>query len=171
MKKLFIISIFFLVYSFNSYADNVYFIDFTKVLNTSKPGAEAQKKLKQKVVSETKKFNTLEQDIRKKESKIISLKKEISTEDYRKKVESLRKEVGELQKNKQNSFSNIAKSRNAAKDNLIKALKPVIKNYMSENKISMVLDKKGVILGDQTLEITDQIISILNKNLPSLNIN
>ena len=42
---------------------------------------------------------------------------------------------------------------------------------MEENNIRMVLDKKAVILGDSTLEITDQIIAILNKELPSLKIN
>ena len=33
---------------------------------------------------------------------------------------------------------------------------------MEDNKIRIVLDKKGVILGDKTLEITDKIIAILN---------
>jgi len=42
---------------------------------------------------------------------------------------------------------------------------------MEENNIRLVLDKKSVILGDTTLEITDQIITILNKELPSIKIN
>ena len=42
---------------------------------------------------------------------------------------------------------------------------------MLEKKIRIVLDKKAVLMGDLNLEITDQIISILNKEIPSLKIN
>ena len=42
MKKLIFITIFYLFYSLNSYAADAHFIDFTKVLNTSKAGKGAQ---------------------------------------------------------------------------------------------------------------------------------
>ena len=82
MKKLIFITIFFLGISFNTQADNAYFINFTELLNNSKPGAQAQKKLKEKFESESKKFNKQEADIRKEEAKIISEKKALSPEDY-----------------------------------------------------------------------------------------
>jgi len=165
IKKLVLISTFFLFYSLNSFAEDSYFIDFTKVLNSSKPGAEAQKKLRQKFETESKKFNKIEEDIKKKESEIISQKKLISSEDYQKKVKSLRKKVADLQKNKQDSFNDISKSRNKAKQALLKSVNPIIKKYMEDNKIRIILDKKGIIMGDTKLEITDQIIAILNKEL------
>ena len=171
MKKLFFITLLFLTYSLNSFADNSHFIDFTKVLNASKPGAEAQKKLKEKFSSGTKKFKKQEADLRKEESDIISQKKALSPEDYQTKVAALRKKVADLQKKKKDTFTNIAKSRNDAKTALLKAINPIVKKYMEENNIRMVLDKKAVVLGDTTLEITDQIIAILNKELPSLKIN
>ena len=68
-------------------------------------------------------------------------------------------------------MSNIAKSRNDAKKKLLEIVNPIIKKYMEDNNIRMVLDKKAVVLGDTTLEITNQIILILNKELPSLKIN
>ena len=42
---------------------------------------------------------------------------------------------------------------------------------MADNKIRLVIDKKNVLLGDSSLEITSQIIEILNKELKSLNLN
>ena len=65
MKKIFIATLLILTFSTTTFADNPYFIDVNKVLNLSKPGAEAQKKLKQKIQSESKKFNKLESDIKK----------------------------------------------------------------------------------------------------------
>ena len=34
---------------------------------------------------------------------------------------------------------------------------------MEDNKINIVLDKKGIVLGNTNFEITDKIIAILNK--------
>jgi len=171
MKKLTIIAIMLLTFSVASYADNPSFIDFKKVLNSSKPGAEAQKNLKEKFQQESKKFNQIEEDIRKEETEIISQKKSLSAEDYQKKVKKLRKKVADLQKNKTNSFNGIAKSRNETKQMLLKSIQPIIKKYMEANTIRIVLDKQSVVLGDTTLEITDQIIAIVNKEVSSLKIN
>ena len=171
MKKLIFITILLFSFSFNAYADYAHFVDFNAVLNSSKPGAQAQKKLKEKFETESKKFNKLEADIRKEETEIISQKKALSSDEYQKKVESLRKRVAALQKNKQTSFNGIAKSRNDAKQTLLKAVNPIIKKYMEENSIRLIVDKKSVVMGDTTLEITSQIITILNKELPSVKIN
>ena len=169
MKKLIFITIFYLFYSLNSYAADAHFIDFTKVLNTSKAGSAAQKQLKEKFQSETKKFEKLEKEIRKSESDIISQKKVLSPEEYQKKVQALRKKVVDIQKDKQQSLTKISKSRNDAKKSLLEAVNPIIKEYMLEKKIRLVVKKNSVVLGDSTLEITDQIIAILNKKLPSIN--
>jgi len=171
MKKLIIFTLFFLFYFSNSFSDNSYFINFSKLLNNSKAGAQAQANLKKKFESESNKFKKQEVDLKKEESKIISQKKIITKEEYKKKVETLRKKDKDLQKKKQDSFNSIAKSRNDAKQSLLKSVNPIIKKYMEDNKIRIILDKQSVIMGDATLEITDQIIIILNKELQSLKIN
>ena len=171
MKKLFFVTLFFLTYSLNIFADNVYFIDSAKVLNESSAGAAAQKKLKTKFENASKKFRKIEENIKKEESEIISQKKALSAEDYKKKVESLRKKVSDSQKNKQVSFKSIAESRTNAKKVLLKAINPIVKKYMEDNKIRLIVSKQSVVLGDENLEITNQIIAILNKELPSVKIN
>lgn len=171
MKSLFIITLFFLTFSFSTLADSSHFIDIKKILNTSKAGAEAQKKLKQRLKTQTEKFKKLEDGVRKEEAEIISQKKVISAEEYKKKVEALRKKVAVLQKDKQKSFNNLAKTRSDARVTLLKSLNPIVKKYMQEKKIRLIIDKKSVILGDTSLEITEQIITILNKELPSIKVN
>ena len=42
---------------------------------------------------------------------------------------------------------------------------------MEDNNIRIVLDKQSVLMGDASLEITSQIIKILNKEVSSLKIN
>ena len=171
MKKLIFITLVLLTYSFNSFGGSTYFIDFYKVLNNSKPGSQAQNNLKEKFNSETKKYKKLEENIRKKKSEIIAQKKVLYNEEYQKKIQALRKKVANLQKDKKKSFNNITKSRNNAREVLLKAVNPIVQEYMEKNKIEIVLERKGVVLGNSNLEITDQIISILNKELPTLKLN
>lgn len=153
------------------FASEVYFIDFSMVLNQSKAGAEAQTKLKKKFEAENKKFTDQEKSLRDLEAELIQQKKILSNEDYLKKLEDLRKKVSNLQKDKQDSLNAIAKSRNDARQELLKAVNPILKRYMTENNIRVIIDKESVILGDTNLEITNKIIEILNKELTSIKIN
>ena len=169
-KKIVIIFLSLIFYSNFALADNTYFIDFTRVLNESKAGSEAQKKLKDKFETESKKFKLQEEKIRKEESDLISQKKVLSNEDYQKKINDLRSKVSLIQKSQQESLNSIAASRNNARQTLLKSVNPIIKKYMEENKIRIVLDKQSIILGDTTLEITDKIIDILNKEVTSIKV-
>ena len=53
----------------------------------------------------------------------------------------------------------------------MKALNPIISDYMKEKKIRMVIDKKSVLLADERLDITKEIIEILNQKLKSIKLN
>jgi len=170
MKK-FILAALFIIFSTQlSLTDTVYVLDVSKVLNTSKAGKEAQEFLKKKIESDNKKFQSLEKKLLDKEKNIISKKNVLSNDEYKKQIESLRKEVSKLQSDKKNSLNYIARARAKARSDLIKALNPILKEYMKSNNIRTVIDKKNVILADTKLEITSPIISELNKKLKSLNL-
>ena len=65
-------------------------------------------------------------------------------------------------------LNDVAKQRAKAKSELLKNLNPIISEYMAEKKIRMVVDKKSLLLADQKLDITKDIIEILNKKLKSI---
>ena len=171
MKKITLFSIIFLFNYSISLAENIHFIDFTSVLNKSKAGAQAQTELKKKFETASKKYNKEQAALRKEESEIISKKSSLTQEEYQKKVEVLRKKVSTLQKNKRASLKNLTSSRANARQELLKAINPIIKQYMEENNIRIVLDKQSVLMGDKTLEITEQVITILNKEVSKLKLN
>ena len=89
----------------------------------------------------------------------------MSSEDYKNKVNELRSKVSSLQKERNSLLNSVAKQRAKAKNELLKTLNPIIKEYMKENNIRMVLHKKSLLLADENLEITDQIIKRLDKKL------
>ena len=74
MKKILILTFLFLFYFSSSFGSEAHFIDFTKVLNSSKAGSSFQKKLQEKFASSTKKFKNEEISLRKQETEIIAQK-------------------------------------------------------------------------------------------------
>ena len=42
---------------------------------------------------------------------------------------------------------------------------------MSEKKIKMVIDRKNILLADESLDITNDIMKLLNKKLKKINLN
>ena len=171
LKKFIIFSIFFIFFSNNLLAEVPYFLDFKYILNQSNAGKQAQTHLKKKLDNGIKALKNKEKTIQEEEKKIIQQKKLISAEEYKKKVADLRKKVSSLQKERNTLLEDVAKQRSKARSELLKNLNPIIKDYMKEKKIRMVLDKKSLLLADENLDITKDIIKILNNKLKSIKLN
>ncbi len=75
-----------------------------------------------------------------------------------------------MQKERNNLLENVSKQRTKARKELLSKLNPIIKNYMKEKNIRMVVDKKSLLLADDALDITDDIISLLNTKLKSIDL-
>ncbi len=160
-----------LCFQSNLSSDIPYFVDFKYILNQSDAGKKAQDFLKKKLNDGVKKIKEREKNIQEEEKKIIKQKKLISAEEYKKKVQELRNKVSAVQKEKSNLFDTISKQRAKAKQILLQNLNPILTDYMKEKKIRMVLDKKSLLIGDENLDITKEIIKILNNKLKSIKLN
>lgn len=171
LKKLFIIVTIFISSQAYTHAETPYFLNFKLILNESEAGKKAQNFLKKKLDNGIKNLNTKEKEIQQEEKKIIEQKKIITQEDYKKKVTNLRNKVSSLQKDRNVLLQTVAKQRAKARKEILKNLNPIIKNYMKEKKIRMVIDKKNVLLADENLDITKDIMSLLNKELKSIKLN
>ena len=146
-------------------------VDFKYVLNESKAGKEAQIYLKKKLDNGIKNLKAKEKSIQEEEKKIIQQKKVISAEEYKKQVKALREKVSSLQTQRNNLLDTVAKQRSKARAELLKTLNPIIKNYMKENTVRLVLEKKSILLADENLNITEEITGLLNKKLKSIKLN
>ena len=152
-------------------AENLYFIDFKYILNESDAGKKAQNFLKSKLENGIKKLKDKELNIQEEEKKVIQQKKIVSAEEYKKKVTGLRNKVSALQKERNTLLNDVSKLRLKAKNELLRNLNPILETYMKEKKIRIVLDKKSILLADENLNITKDIMKILNQKLKSIKLN
>lgn len=172
MKKIYKLFLLLFLFSFSTTlnSDVPYYLDFKSILNESEAGKKAQDFLKKKLDNGFKELKNKEKKLQEEEKKIIEQKKLIKPEEYKSKVVSLRKDVSNLQKERNKLLEEVSKQRSKARSQLLKNLNPIIEEYMKEKKIRMVIDKKSLLLADQNLDITKDILDRLNKKLKSVNI-
>ena len=152
-------------------ADIPYFVDFKYILNESNAGKGAQKYLKDKLENGIKNIKKKEKLIQDEEKKIIQQKKIISAEEYKKKVTELRNKVSSLKSERNSLLESVSKQRTKARNELLKNLNPIIQAYMKKNSIRMVIDKKAILLADENLDLTKNIIAQLNAKLKTIKLN
>ena len=168
--KNFLILIFSLFLLNNLKADIPNFVDFRFILNESIAGKKAQGELKNQLEKGINQLKSKEKKIQEEEKKIIQQKKLMKPDEYKKKVNELRTKVSKLQKERKDLLENIAKKRSKARTELLKNLNPIMENYMKEKNIKIIIDKKELIVADNKLDITKDIIELLNKKLKSIKI-
>jgi Skp family chaperone for outer membrane proteins len=171
INKIIIVLVIFFCNSTNIFAEIPYYIDFKYILNQSAAGKGAQDKLKNKLDKGINSLNQKEKSIQEEEKKLISQKKILKPEEYKNKVQQLRSKVIDLQKQRNKLLQGVADQRSKARSELLKNLNPIIKDYMKEKKIRMVIDKKSLLLADENLDLTKDIMDRLNKKLKSIKIN
>ena len=145
LLRLFTIVLFLITPSSLIFADIPHYLDFKYILNSSDAGKKAQDFLKSTLESGLKNISKKEKKLVEEEKKIIGQKKVISQDEYKKKVSALREKVLNLQKERNNLLESVAKNRAKAKEVLLKNLNPIVKDYMIEKKIRMVVDKKSLL--------------------------
>ena len=151
-------------------AETPHFVDFRFILNESIAGKKAQGELKNKLEKGISQIRSKEKKIQEEEKKLIQQKKLMKPDEYKKKVNELRTKVSKLQKERKSLLEDIAKKRSKARTELLKNLNPIMENYMKEKNIRMILDKKELIVADNKLDITKDIIELLNKKLKSIKV-
>ena len=173
MKYLKLTVLLFLLLGFSniSFSEEVYFVNMQTILNKSKAGSGAQEKLKKDFASQNKKFKNESNSLKKEETELITQKKSLSPEEYKKKVSALRKKNIDFQQRRRKASNDFVTKKNNARNQLLQALNPVLQKYMSDNNIMMIVNEKNVILANSKKDLTKTIIDLLDKELKSIKLN
>ena len=168
MKKI-IINFFFLIFFFNfrnSYSsEKIAFIDLDFVLKNSNIGKqilEDIEKLNNKNINELKKK---ESELKKNEEEILPKKNILSEEEYKKEVDLLKNKIQKYKLLKDEMVSNFQKKKQISLKKFFDQITPIIQNYMDENSINILLDRKNVFIGKTDSDITNSIIEKINNEL------
>ena len=170
LVKFFVVTFFLLICTHTFAEQKIVVLDMTYVLNESTAGKGAQEFLTKTFNDNLKKFSSIEKALKKEEQDLLEKKNILSKEEYGKKMNSLRKKNIDYQTERRSSIDKITMQRAKAREALLKKLEPILKSYIEENSVSLVVDKKYILGGGAESDITKVIVEKLNKDLPLLNL-
>ncbi len=171
-KKFFITSLFILIF-LSSYAEEqkIVYLNVDKIMQQSIAGQSIKNQLEILHKKNLEKFKKNDEILKKKEKKIIAQKNILSQEDFQKEINDLKTEIINFQKEQVKARDNINKLRIGATNKLIAKLSPILEEYANKNSISLILQKKNIVMGKKEIEITNEILEIANKEIKNIKIN
>ena len=173
MFKKFVIILFIMFISALSYAEEqkIVYLNVDKIMQQSIAGKSIKKQLENLYNKNLEKFKKNDEILKNKEKKLIAQKNILSQEDFQKELSSLRKEIINFQKEQVKARDDINKLRIGATNKLISQLSPILQEYAKKNSVSLILQKKNIVMGKKEIEITDEILEITNKEIKNIKIN
>mgnify|MGYP001211151255 CR=1 FL=1 len=158
--------IFILVPGYSS--EKIVYLDVEKIMQESKAGKSIISQLKKKREISISKFQKKEKEIFEKEKKLISQKNVLKKEEFEAKLKELRTDVAIYQKERNKTSNEIGNSRIKASTKLIKKLTPILEDYSKKNSISIIIQKKNIVMGKKEDDITKDILELVNQKIKTI---
>ena len=164
-----IISLLFIFYIFQfnvSLANqNIAFIDMNKIINETKAGSSILKQLNEVNNKILKKLEVEREDLKKKEIKLKSQKNILSQNDFEVNFNKLKTEINKYNEDKNKIINDFNKQKAKNTNEFLLIINKIIAEYSDTKDISIILQKKNLVLAKSELDISDEIIKIINKDI------
>ena len=164
MKKL-IFFIFFIWIEQGIAKTNIAYLDVQYIIDKSELGIYYKNKLnltknksKSELIEKEQKIKEIQTDIKNKSN--ILKKDEIDS-----KVVELNKIVNKYQSDRKILNKKFTDEKNKYTSKILELLNPLLTEYVEKNNIHLVIEKKNVLIGMKTLDITNQILLIFNEEI------
>ena len=147
------------------------FIDMNKVISTSKSGSSI---LKQLTDLNNKNLNFLkneEKKFKEKETKLIAQKNILSETDFDNKLNELKSEIKNYNQNRNKMLTDFNKLKIDNTNSLLRLINPILIKFSNDKEIAIILQKKDLVVAKTQLDITDEVIKIVNSEVKEFKIN
>ena len=113
----------------------------------------------------------VEKDLKKREDELIKQKNILSEEELNKKINLLRKEINEFKTEKNSLISSFQQEKLKKVNLMVDKLNRILSVYAADESIDIIVQKKNIVIGKKTLDITEDIVNILNAKVKKIEIN
>ena len=148
----------------------IVFVDMDRLVSVSKPGSSIFKQLKDINNKNLIFLKNEEKKFKEKEKKLIAQKNIITEADFISEVDKLKSEINNYNQERNKMIKEFNKLKVENTNNLLKQINPILTKYSTENEISIILKKKDLIIGKTELDITDEIIKVIDNEIKEFKI-
>ena len=159
----FLITFFFLNITFSIANDKIAFIDLNYILSESNEGKKILNKLEIDNKKNLKFFQSEEEKLKKENQNIEKLKNILSKEEFNKKINMFKNKVNTYNLNKNETIKLFEENKNLELNIFFAELNEIMNNFMQENSIQIILDKKNIVMANNKNDISKDILKLINK--------
>jgi Skp family chaperone for outer membrane proteins len=145
-------------------------VDLNLILSDSKAAKNAtkqfetiQKNTEDEIIASDK--NMLEE-----RNKLVEQQSVIAPEAFELKAKDYEKKLQNYQVEKQNKLRNLEGVLQKARNEILENVKPILEELSKELGVTVILEKNSVLLSATNMDITDDVIKKLNKELPKIKV-
>lgn len=145
-------------------------VDVQQILDKSTATEGVKKEIEKRRAEIQKEMTGYENELRKKDEELAKQQKTLSEKDFAQKRQDFEKRVGEVQMKLEVLKIQLEQAFDAARQDVYQAFLKSSDKVKAEVGANMVLYKEQVVLADNNFDITTQVLSTLNKDLPSVKV-
>ena len=145
------------------------FIDVDKIVYESNIGVIEIGNIQSRFKKQYETFKIKEDSLVAQKKEILTKKNILSNDETDKLINNFNIEFQKFNQEKNNFDKNINDEKIEKINKLLKELNSILTNYAEENSIDLIIKKKDIIIGKTSLDITEDIMEIFNKEVKKLN--
>tara|TARA_B100001250_G_C19742006_1_gene763506 strand:+ start:935 stop:1447 length:513 start_codon:yes stop_codon:yes gene_type:complete len=169
MKIFIFLLIFFLKINYSLADSKITYIDINFILTNSIVGQSINSYINTIQNENIKKFKEQEKVLSEKENKLLSQKNILEKEKFNNELKILNEEINKYKIERKNILNELNKKKINYTKEVLNNLNPIITDYVEKNLVSIVLPKKNIIVGKKDLDITEDILKLLNNKITEIN--
>ena len=169
MKNLIkILLIYFFLFSVSYSAEKIAFVDIDFIINSSEIGKKLNQNFNEKIKKEDDRLKQKEKDLKSKEDKILNQKNVLSEDELNKLLADFKKEISNFQQERISINNKFRNQKLKETNSLVTSLNNILANYAEKNSISLIIQKKNIVIGKSELDITKDVLNIFNSEVKSI---
>ena len=145
-------------------------IDLNYILSEAKAAKAAAIKIEEIAIQIEKEIQESDQNLIDEQNKLVESQAVMAPEAFDSKRLEYEKKVQNYNVERQNKLISIDQLIANSRNTVLEALKPILEDISNDNGITILLEKNSVLLNDEDMDITEEALKRLNKDLPELEI-
>ena len=171
MKKHYLL-FFFLIFHTNLFAEEkIFYLDVNFLLSESEAGKYINNELQIINNKNIEEYKKIENSIKTEEEKLLKQKNILKEVEFNNKVNELREKNKSYQELKNTKNNDLKMLRDKSGNQILKIINEILAEYSTKNKISLIMKKENIVIGKTELDITKNILVMLNAKIKKVELN
>ena len=99
---------------------------------------------------------------------MLKQKNILKKEDYEIKISDLKNKYKSYQEQRKKKNTELTQLRNKVGNEILNHINEILTNYSKRESISLIIEKKNVVIGKSDLDVTSDILSLLNNKIKKI---